>query len=165
MDSLYAQRNVISVTRQNDSTDYAIGEVINSATARMLRLKGVTVDNGVPFYVLRAFILDSAVAAAPAQIQANFFSREFPIAADNAAFAPTMQQLAYFLGKISMADYSKFNATTVIFDDVFDPMLMIPEFDSKDVYVVLTALNAYDPTAYEDLVLVVDTANFLGWVT
>jgi hypothetical protein len=149
-----------TITRPNDTTAYTTGDVINangSTTPIELSYSQVLANP----YILLNHLISSNQSGTPS-IDVYFFSSSFTIAADNAAFAPTDDQMKdNFLGKVSHSSWSAFAANKNSSAKPEAP-IGLPNSSSfsgdPKIYAVLVAAGAYTPIAEEVITIKTDIA-------
>ena len=146
-----------SVTRPNDTTPYAAGEVVNSTVASVLTFNGATRGKLGSTILMSATVVDSAnVAALKPDLQLWLFDTTVTADADNAVFTPTDAELATLLHIISfpVASFVVADATSGANGNCVcnAQNLWLPINTVKDdnaIYGVLVVRNAYVPIAQE----------------
>jgi hypothetical protein len=153
-----------TITRPNDTTAYATGDVINASgsTTPILLDLGKLTNNS---FVFQTHLISSNASSTPS-IDVYFFSASFTIAADNAALAPSAANLGTYLGKISHTSWTAFSNGKISSAKADAPIGLqaISQYsggttlatDSAYIYAVLVAAGAYTPTANEQITLKVD---------
>ncbi len=146
-----------TVTRPTNTTQYAPGDVINESGSTSMLQINLNVPNNFNAWMVGGQAI-SSVAQSSLQFDALFFSADIgTIAADNAAFDPTDDQLKdYYLGRISFASFVAY-ANNSIADGApasSKPIVVTP--NGTTVYVVLVATSAYQPASGEKLTVKFD---------
>ena len=136
----------VSVTRPNDTTQYAAGEVVGAGAASMRF--GVDSPQG---RITSVILIDSVVAGGiKPECDLLLYSEDITVAADNAAFAPTDAQAATLVAVIPFlaANFKAATANGVIVSALTAdiPFQATP---NGLLYGVLVARNTYTPTALE----------------
>lgn len=146
-----------SITRPANTTAYAAGDVINAdgATTPIL----LTYEQAYRFpFAINSHLISSNEAGTPA-IDVLFFSESFTIAADNAAFAPSDDQMKNFLGVISHSSWTAYSANKRSSAKPDAPIALPSQATpNTGVYVVLVATSAYTPTSAEVITNKIDIA-------
>lgn len=134
-----------SVTRPDNTTQYAAADVIGAATGDAMEFHSEM--SGV---VKSAVLIDSAAEATKPDVDLMLFDTEPTVAADNAAFAVTDAQMERCVGVIQFAGSNfRIGATGngVIVATSFGEL---PYFAvARKLYGVLVARNTYTPIALE----------------
>lgn len=135
-----------TITRPNDTTQYAAGEVMTGTVAAVLQF-GV---NSMFGEIKSALLVDSIIAGGTKpECDLLLYSESPDIAADNAAFAPTDAQSATLVASIPFLA-ANFKSATGNGHIVSANASGIP-YTAPDrvLYGVLIARNTYVPTALE----------------
>jgi len=152
------------ITRPDNITAYAAGDVITNATAICLTFPDCAKEKGDSGVITQVTIIDSIQAATPLTGELWLFSATLTPADDNAAFAPTDAQALTCIGVIpfTSAGYLAANSVVVHISN-FGGLTFQCAADNTSLYGVLVARNAYAPTALETfqvkLHIIYDTDN------
>jgi len=138
--------------RPANTTTYSDGDVISAAGAAgtMLKFSGLAMfsDRVNPcggLITQAVLVKDSASDALEADLY--LFSEEFAIAADNAAFAPTFEQMQSLVGVIPFPEADEVAGTNA----AFNVQMGLRVAATDTLYGVLVARNAYVPTSGEEI--------------
>lgn len=147
-----------AVTRPNDTTQYAVGDVIAAGTPVPLTFTNVVLSNNGSNRIVKAMALDSAAQATKAQIDLYLFDTTLTVDADNAAFTPTDAELAKLVAIIRFDTFVTGDATSgaggnaVAFGKNLEGFQETPiraAVGSRTLYGVAVARNTYTPVADE----------------
>jgi hypothetical protein len=141
-----------SITRPANTTQYAIGDSVTDNTARPFTFPDIAQDLGLPFWILKAFLLSTNVPATTGTFNLHLFRSKFDPAADNSAFAPTLTQLLDYIGTIVFDTAIKFSAYTVYSSSDFTPLYCLPGDNLDDIYGIISAGSTYTPASGERFV-------------
>lgn len=148
-----------ALNRPNNTTAYAAGEVIfgNAPTGnqpKALLLPEAVTSNGGAGYIVSATLLDLAAQGTRLAADLLLFT-EAPGTAfvDNDPFAPDAAYMEKFVGMVSFPangakDVGSYSLYSVAVNQAF-----VTKDDSKDLYGVLLARNAYTPIANERIIV------------
>lgn len=147
-----------SVTRPNDTTQYAAGDVITNSTSvpTVITFSNCAGYQGGGGWITGMVLVDSANQATKPTLELWLFDTSYTPANDNAAFAPTDAVMATCLGVVSF-DTVYVGLATVGADG---NSLQLPDADelpvefktlgnSRHLYGVLVVRNTYMPVASE----------------
>lgn len=133
-----------SLTRPNDATQYAIGDVIGGL---------LTFVSNCPAAAIRSAVMtDSTAEVTKPAANLFLFSNPPTVAADNAAFAPTDAEVAECFGVLTFnaADFHTLGANGIThINPLTNPALVVCA--PGKFYGVLVAGNTYTPVALEKL--------------
>lgn len=139
-----ARVSVASVTRSDDTTQYAVGDVIGASGLMTI---GVDSNDGE----IRSAILIDSVVAGGTKLASDLliYSSAPTVAADNAAFAPTDAQQLNLVAVVPFAT-ADFKAAATNGHTVAALTYPIPyETQGNTLYGVLIARSTYSPSALE----------------
>jgi hypothetical protein len=143
-----------SVTRPNNATAYAAGDVIGTATTHVLDFSDVGKLAGGSGLLAGALLIDSANQATAPSLELWLFSAAPAAQVDNVAFAPTDVELANLVGVIPLTTARVGDATAgaagnlVIQSDIASLIYKCAP-GTTHLYGVLVVRNAYAPVANE----------------
>lgn len=131
------------ITRPDDTTQYSIGDVIGGL---------LTFNSDLPTSrTVSAILTDSAAPVTKIAADLYLFSRAPTVAADNAAFAPTDEDVAHCFAVLAFAaaDFHAMGANGI---SHINPLLQATEYVGVPAkfYGVLVAVNTYTPVALEE---------------
>lgn len=146
----------ITITRPNNTTSYAAGQVINeNASTSMIEVK-LNCQQNQNCWLVGGQAIDS-VSQSSLAFDILFFSSSLTIPADGAAFDLSDSNLAsYYLGRLSFTTFKAY-ASNSVSDAVTasgKPIVLTP--NTQSVYAVLVATSAYTPTAQEQITFKLD---------
>jgi len=148
-----------SVTRPDNTTAYAAGDVINAATAANLEFSAVSEDKGDVFAVLSAS-LRVDVAAVPAGctgFRLHLYNAAPTAIADNAAYNLPSGDRAKYLGYITFPAPIDLGATIWSQDDGINFVRKLAS-DSAKLYGMLETIGAYTPSSQDVFTVTLDIA-------
>lgn len=152
-----------SVTRPNDTTAYAIGDVICNSTSAptIITFSRACVEQGGSGVIAHASLIDSAYQSTKLSADLFLFDTTVTMDNDNATFTPTDAELATCVGVITF-DGTATSPLQIHGGDltagaggnaiIEAPNLAIPfncVAGSNSLFGVLVARNAYTPVAQE----------------
>jgi len=142
-----------SITRPNNATQYAAGDVIGTASTHVLSFASNLIAKGANKFLYRAHIVSSESPATAPQLELWLFNKAPAAQADNAAFAVTDAEMLQLLGVIPMATSYVGLASGNRFIDSDSSTPIVWNADSvgstSDLFGVLVVRNTYTPVANE----------------
>lgn len=145
-----------AITRPDNTTAYAIGDVVGDATARPFIFRLISRHAGEPFWILKAVLLSSNAPATTGIFDLHLYQKPIVPAADNAAFAPTMIESSSLIGTITFDVAYKLSALTYYYPSDLSCMHVVPADIAQDIYGVLVAGSAYTPASKERFVPIIE---------
>lgn len=142
-----------SVTRPADTTAYADGDVIGTATNHVLTFENAIDETGGDgadiLAVVKAWVIDSAKQSTLPSLELWLFTAAPAAQADNAAFGVTDAELmAGFVGIFPLStSYVGKASDNCIFES--DEQAIQCQLSGNDLYGVLVVRNAYTPISAE----------------
>lgn len=152
-----------SVTRPNDTTQYAVGDVIAAGTPVPLTFTNIVLSNNGSNRIVKAMAVDGAAQATKAQIDLYLFDTTLTVDADNAAFTPTDAEMEKLVAIIRFDTFVPGDATAgaggnaVAFGKNLEGFQNTPiraALNSRTLYGVAVAKNTYTPVADEKFTFV-----------
>jgi len=138
-----------SITRPADTTAYAAGDVIGTATNHVLTFEDAIDEMGGDgadiLVIAKAWVIDSAKEATLPSLELWLFTTAPAAQADNAAFGVTdAELLAGFVGIFSLStNYAGKASDNCVFES--DEQAINCQLAGSDLYGVLVVRNAYTP--------------------
>jgi len=142
-------RSYDSIARPANVTQYALNDVVNMTASRMFKFNKMAPCKGMPFYILKAILLSTNVPTVAGTFNLHLYRSEFAIAADNAAFAPSLIDSLGLMGTIVFDTAFKTSVLTYYYPSDFTYMFAIPSSSEDSVYGVLTDGSTYTPASGE----------------
>jgi len=139
-----------TVTRPNNATQYAAGDVVGPAAGDAMEFNVET-----PGAVVSAILIDSAAEATKPDIDLLLFDEEPTVANDNEAFAPTDDQMKdHCIGVIvfDKANFRTGGAGNGVINATAFGSFPFGAVDRK-IYGVMVARNTYTPFALEEITI------------
>ena len=149
-----------SVTRPNDTTQYAANDVWANGTPAALNFANVVRANDGSNKIVKAMLVDSASQATKGQFDLWLFDTAPALDADNAPFTPTDAELAALVGIIRFNGAVDGDATSgaggnaVDFGKTINGFQELPirtKVASRSLYGIVVVKNTYTPVAQEVL--------------
>lgn len=150
-----------TITRPNDSTDYADTDLVaNSTTAGSVTPFTFRLPYGRGLKLWKANLLKSSTLATNTSFRLHLY-KDSPTCSngDNGAWLTTVSGYQGFItlsGTATTFSDDHLSTGTFITSSVFAPMLLVADVDQR-IYGLLEAKAAYDPTALETF-----TATLIG---
>ena len=138
-----------SVTKSSGTTAYAQNDVVTDGNAKTMIFKDASPIPGGALDIFGAYLFSTNAPTTPGAFSLLLFDRPMSIAADNAAFAPTNEELRRLKGIIVFSQYKKFSANTVYYPDNFGHCYVRLDPGYKDLFGVLITDAAYTPASME----------------
>jgi hypothetical protein len=149
-----------SVTRPNDTTQYAANDVWANGTPAALSFTNVVNANDGSNKIVKAMLVDSASQATKGQFDLWLFHTAPALDADNAAFTPTDAELANVVGILRFDTGIDGDATSgaggnaIYFGKTVNGFQELPirtKVASRTLYGIVVVKNTYTPVAQEVL--------------
>lgn len=142
-----------SITRPANTTAYAAGDVIGTASSHVITFYGAKDEKGYDLnraIIARAVLIDNEAPATLPSLELWLFDTAPAAQADNAAFAVTDTELANVIGVIPFT-YSYVGLASGNHIQQSDLVSLVLEVKSgaSDIYGVLVVRNAYTPVSGE----------------
>lgn len=157
--SVYDPRLVASVftrsgfTRPANTTAYAAKDVMTDGNAKAMEFPNISPIPGAGVDILSAFMISSNPSSTPGSFTLMLFNSPQDLASDNAAYAPTNQDMTSFIGLVSF-DGSKVNSNSAVYYPIgFGHLYVRLSPSSTSVYGVLIADSAYPPISRENFII------------
>lgn len=143
---------VTTITRPSNTTAYSIGDVLSG--------NGILIPTTLDAFlgsltIINSSIISSNPASTPA-LTLNFYSESFVVAADNAAYAPTIANQRKFLGKIKHTTWAATSSEKTSTNDISKPICVDSVLSAALIYCVITLESTYTPTSAETITIKLD---------
>ena len=145
-----------AITRPANTTAYAIGDVVGANTARPFIFRLINRVPGEPFWILKALLLSSNAPTTTGIFDLHLYQHHPTPAADNAAFAPSMNESASLVGTITFDVAYKLSALTYYYPSELSCLHVVPASVGQDLFGVLVAGSAYVPASGEQFVPILE---------
>lgn len=137
-----------SVTRPSNTTAYASGDVIGTATTAVLEFEDVARSNGGSGMIMTAVAIDSAAQGTQPSLELWLFTAALAVVADNEPFAPTDAEMLNLVSVITLSSAKVGGANLAIISDMVATPFKCAG-GSANLYGYLVVRNAYTPIADE----------------
>lgn len=145
-----------AITRPANTTAYAIGDVVGDNGARPFIFRLINRIPGEPYWIIKALLLSSNAPATTGIFDLHLYQKHLTPAADNAAFAPSMDESASLVGTITFDVAYKLSALTYYYPSELSCLHVVPASVGQDLFGVLVAGSAYTPASGERFVPVLE---------
>ena len=151
----------VTITRPNNTTQYAAGEVITQTTPVVLTFEGASRLPGGNSMIIDAIIMDSANQTLKLSAELWLFTAAPVMDDDNAVFTPTSAELLKLIGIMQFSTAFVGDAAAgasgncaLVSEHTYLPQNFQCASGLTSIYGVLITRNAYTPIANEVLTII-----------
>jgi len=139
-----------ALTRPADTTAYAAGDAVGTASTSNLTLSNATRNNAGGGRILAVRLFKSGTTVTNATFTVLFFNTAPTAVADNAAFNLLYAEQAYYIGEVALSTMTaRGTGGGYAFSSISAPIWFQAASGSKSLIAVITAAAAYTPASAE----------------
>lgn len=149
-----------SIIRINNTTQYAVGDVINGSNLTTPIQFTVATAPGRSGWIIGGQAFTDKSGTTLPDIDMYLFRSTFTIPADNANVAFSTAQMKDYIGKVKFETWNSTGSHAQSDAEIINPIKFASEIGSKFIYGIPVAQNTYTPASAEELHFALDVEQY-----